>query len=738
MKKFNIFLASAFGMILSAGLGSCVSDDPFAGDGEGVVKMRMVINSDVTRAETDADPLRENCVIYISSQKGLIRKYKGLENLPENIALKSGKYVAEAWTGDSVPASFDKKFYRGYQPFDVTTGVTPVVLNCKIANVVASVNPAVLNSEDIKDWKVTISNSTGSLDFTKDNVTDAKGYFMMPFNTGKKVYESQLKYVITGKNATGKEFTKEGVITDVKKAHEYTLNIEYNPEYDEIGGSCVSVTIDTTEILVKSEVEILGAPAISGVGFDIEKQVYAEPGEFSDVIVKVSNFGSLHFLRLQTDDYRDFGLPQQEVGLMMLTDAAAQELNNAGLRWDVTENLHRGTIMTEVYFTADMLNRLPKREDEYVVSIMAEDSYGKATTVQLHIAVGEDAIVIADPVSIENPSSYDRTAIRSTVATIPLTIQSADAVNPGVRFRESGTTQWTEKSLAELKVSRRALTRSGSTVNIILRNLKPETHYEIQATANNGAFTSPSLYITTESCFTIPNASMEDWSNYSGNNKVILPAPGGERTFWDTGNHGSATLSKTLTEGSTVMFHSGSKSARLDSYFVGVLGMGKFAAGNLFVGEYLRTEDTDGVLSFGRKYDGSHPSALRVYANYRPGTASGKGANSSYIGDGELDKGQIYIALSTNPVEIQTKNASKLFDPNSSEILAYGEYTFEGNYGPDGSLQSLTIPINYYERAKQNKSVYLIIVCTASKYGDYFCGGEHSLMYLDDFELIYE
>jgi hypothetical protein len=30
------------------------------------------------------------------------------------------------------------------------------------------------------------------------------------------------------------------------------------------------------------------------------------------------------------------------------------------------------------------------------------------------------------------------------------------------------------------------------------------------------------------------------------------------------------------------------------------------------------------------------------------------------------------------------------------------------------------------------------VVCSSSKYGDYFTGGDGSIMYLDDFSLIYD
>ena len=36
------------------------------------------------------------------------------------------------------------------------------------------------------------------------------------------------------------------------------------------------------------------------------------------------------------------------------------------------------------------------------------------------------------------------------------------------------------------------------------------------------------------------------------------------------------------------------------------------------------------------------------------------------------------------------------------------------------------------------KPTHIIVVCSSSKYGDYFTGGDGSIMYLDDFSLIYD
>ena len=156
--KRNLIYLVASALAGGALLSSCANEEPF-GDGDGCLNMKMVLNHTITRSGEDVtdQSLADKATVYISGAKGLMYKYKGVENVPASLALKSGSYVAEAWTGDSVSASFDKKFYRGYQNFDIRSGeTTNVVLNCKIANVVASVAPSADFSAVVKDYKVTV------------------------------------------------------------------------------------------------------------------------------------------------------------------------------------------------------------------------------------------------------------------------------------------------------------------------------------------------------------------------------------------------------------------------------------------------------------------------------------------------------------------------------------------------------------------------------------------------------
>ena len=52
------------------------------------------------------------------------------------------------------------------------------------------------------------------------------------------------------------------------------------------------------------------------------------------------------------------------------------------------------------------------------------------------------------------------------------------------------------------------------------------------------------------------------------------------------------------------------------------------------------------------------------------------------------------------------------------------------------SWTNIDVPMEY--RSSDRKPKYIIVTISASKYGDYFTGGEGSTLYMDDFSLIYE
>lgn len=731
------FAACAIGA--ASAMVSCVSDEPFSNE-EGALKVKMVINNDLTRAETDNIDLGASTVLYISNSKGLIRKYQGQENIPDRIPLQGGHYLAEAWAGDSVSASFDKKFYQGSQEFDIAGADTEITLRCGIANVVASINKQTVDAIDVSDLKITIGHSRGTLDFTADNI-EAKGYYMMPST------DKDLKYTISGVNADGVNFSLDGTIPEVKKGHEYILNISNNPTYDEIGGAFLTVTIDDRVIEVNSEVTILGRPAITGDdGLDISKQIYAPRGSFKDATIKIKAFGSLSHIYINSDQSEALGLPSAEIDLLNMTSEATAAVKAKGIEWETIANAEKNTVTGYVYLKAAYLNSLS--DGQYQFTLTAHDSYGKYTPALIRIGVGEGSQVIDDPVVLDDiHASGDMMSVLARRATLTGRVIDASKV-PSLQFRESGTEAWTSVELnGATEKQRRVHKAAGQQFKVELKGLKPGTRYEYRAVTDGWA--SESMFLTTESLFEIPNASFEDWSTYradvflAGEKDVVFPGTGSTRSFWDSGNEGAASAGKTLTNKSADMSHSGSFAARLASD----QALGILAAGNVFAGTYVKTDRTNGVLSLGREFNGSHPDKVAVWANYRPGTVDiVKSGNESYLdfAKGDNDHGQIYVALTTGPIEIRTNPSNRKLFPNKDgdedreKVIAYGEVTWKGAFGPDGQLQKVEVPLTYFAGAKTAKPTHLVIVCCASKFGDFFSGSSKSVLYLDDFELVYE
>ncbi|MDE6017345.1 MAG: DUF4493 domain-containing protein [Muribaculaceae bacterium] len=754
-------------LTMTAMMQSCSMEAPFESK-EGVLKMKLSINSDLTRAVVEDPELDEKCVVYISNDKGLVFKEKGLSNVPDQITLRQGHYLAEAWTGDSVPASFDKKFYYGKESFDVTSGTTEVQLTCKIANVVASVNKNSIDDTQVKNLHVGVSTSNGTLEFSKENFDD-KGYFMMPFDDENN-RESVLNISVDGENILGEPFHKEKVVENVKPGYEYIVRLSYDDTGDEPnGGGYLTMIIDEREVLVATTHEIFAAPSIQGVDFDIDKQIIGDAGKFvGDKRVKIVAFDEITSFTIECVDAGNLNLPAQAVDLKHCDDATIASLNSAGITWDKTvEDLednkegHKRQL-SYINFSEQYLNSLPERATEYRIVLSATDGTGhdgvsgKTTTKTLRIAVGEDAIVYEDPLVVDeafDPSN--QMAIGARRATLTATIKDETATGLGIQYREVGATEWIKAPASNAS----SKTRAQQKISVELLNLKPGTTYEYKAYADDFVASDfEAKRFTTESVFIIPNASMEDWSTYSastmlGKRTVILPGSTGDKdtSYWGSGNEGSATANKVVLDKSTDLKHSGTYSARLAS----TSAVGVIAAGNMFVGSYVRTDGTNGVLSLGREYNASHPSKVRVFANYRPGgNVKIKDGQEQFVGtlkSGGTDHGQIYIALTTEPIEIRTnpdnrnlfpsgpkKEDGKTDHPDYSKVVAYGQVTWDNAFGPDGGLEAIEIPFVYTDNARSLKPKYLCIVASASKYGDFFSGSDSSVMYLDDFELVYE
>ncbi|MDE5610693.1 MAG: PCMD domain-containing protein [Odoribacter sp.] len=299
----------------------------------------------------------------------------------------------------------------------------------------------------------------------------------------------------------------------------------------------------------------------------------------------------------------------------------------------------------------------------------------------------------------------------------------------GFEYKKASETNWT-------KVDPSLISHEGGNFSAKVTGLEPEQSYVCRA--YSGSSYGTELPFTTESATPLENASFDNWSTDEKNSKLWYPWGQGASSFWDTGNKGATTMGESNTmPSSDVAPGASGQSAYLSTKFVGIGSLGKLAAGNMFAGEYVKTDGTNGILNFGRSYT-SRPLRLKGMYKYKSAPISHTSSNNPDLSalKGQPDTCAMYIALidSKEPVEIRTKpSVRNLFNPKDPSVIAYAEYYSAENIT---SWQEFNLELEY--RATNRKPTYIVVVFSASKYGDYFTGGDGSVLQLDELKLEFE
>lgn len=723
IKSLGLLAVAASSMMLAG----CSADDLFGPrDGEGTLSLTASIGNDVkVVSRADADQLRadygESLLLWITKPgEGPVRQYNGIDNVPTDpVTLHSGSYVAEAWAGDSVAASFDKKYFKGYTPFEITNGnSTAVEVKCNIANVVVSLSFDESVDAALKSWTVTVANGEESI--TYEGHDARKGYFMMP----KKADNEKLTLTLEGTASNGDAYSQTADIEAPKGGYEYKVNFSHTPGSFNDGGAFFTITVDETEIVVEDELVITLAPEIFGIDFDIAQEQAAATGEMGRKCVFISAVDRLSSLTIESANLQHY-LGSSTADVFSLSESALARLAAAGINFMTYKNEAGEINRVRVNFEADFTNNLVSGLHTFkFIAGDNGDGTEKTSEATLSLRLSNAAVELQEATDV----SY-------TTTTFVATIVKPDELtgNVGFNYREKGASDWIFV----------AGTNNGTTLTATVDNLKFGTPYEYCAVA--GGYTSPAKELTTLTPPQLPNASFEQTSTAS--DKALMFSADPNDFYWDSGNHGSQKMSKNVTEVTTKYFHSGKQGLCLHSQFVGFGALGKFAAGNIFVGKYLATEGMDGVLGWGRPFNCPiRPKALKVWARYEPVNITHDDTSAlPSVSKGDPDNGIVYIALVTDqtmsynseswPQIVKTSSSSRqLFNPSGSNVVAYGEHVFTSATTEPG-LVEITIPLNDVNPSLTVSNI--IIVASASRYGDYFVGGNGSLLYLDDFELVY-
>lgn len=730
MKKEILLIIS-----LASLLGACRQEERYLDEGKGMLCLQVTMDETVdvvSRASVgseEAEALKEDCKVRIYENDKLIRKYSSWSAVPEKIDLAAGSdYKVRVVAGDSVSASFDKKYYEGVEPFSVTNGnTTSVEVNCNIVNTLVKVNftkemKTYLSSGNVN---VAVDANEGGLDYawSEENQDVPVGYYMLP--NGKEY----LTCVFTATTKSGKKITQTDVIQAAKSATLYTLTYAPSTETPERptdeGGGFFTLKVDETPLKTQEEeVNIYRRPVVKVMSDGAE--VSTDAPWFISLNATVSPEMTLTGSSVLTTATAEGSLLEKlgfQGSIDLLSEETASSLQQKGITLTVPTQASGRQIVMD---WGNSWTELLKEEAIYSLKYTLADENGKQSTLDWEIVVSDMDVQTTDIPRFETWA--DRTVFYGEVID---SHTPEDGTVFSFQYRKKGDETWSQNIPATL---------SGQTIKSdVVKGLTPGTTYEYRILEDTKV-SNIVCEVTTEEALALPNSGFENWS---GDVPKLIYGEG-ESMFWDSGNHGSQKVSKNVTTPDSSVRHSGSYSAKLSSIYANMLGIGQFAAGNIFIGQYLETQmdglTGHGVLGLGRPF-ASRPLALKGYIRYVSGIVDRGGDK---IPNDTQDKGIIYAALTDGDGEeyngtywsfvIKTKE-SKFFDKDGANVVAYGDKIWESSTEGEG-MHEFIIPFEY--KSMERIPNRIMLVAAASQFGDYFQGSTGSVMWLDDLELIYE
>ena len=652
--------------------------------GEGAVRLGVVTRT----AESSAIDAETPVVIKIykveDEEQQLIRRYTSVNDVPETLALLAGNYVAKVQVGDKQAVSFDNKYYYGEAEFAVEAGVvTPVTVDCKLLSTVVSVAYDASVTEKLSEGYFTTvaiaesydADAIESGDVLSLKYTESKdGYVIMPEG------QTSLYWHFEGTHPEEGDIVKEGLIENIKPAAKYTITFKYSK--DAPGNLVFEATVDESVEEFDDTIIFSPDPTVLGDGFDMtEMQLSTVSRRYN-----VASLATIDVMKVTID----------------------------GEEYNLLESAPAGITVTKIddlTYTVDVANSFfnSVTGGEQTLLFHIEDVDGGKKTQPIEYKVQG-----ITPITDDEFSLWFGTATFNAVV-----LDNATSVK--VAYSADGS-QW-----AEVEATK------GSD-NMYTANVKADfgvnTAYTYKLVID-GVDAGKSLSITTPAGAQIPNGDMERWHTASW----VLPYGQGDTPFWLTGNEGGNMVGATLTQSSSDVRPgtAGTKSAYLKSQFASLMGIGKFAAGNLFTGTFS-LNGMDGIVTFGRDFAfTAKPKSLSFWMKNNEGTIN----EGSHASGTDIYTIMVLITDGTT-FAVNTKDTSTFLNVtelnNLPGVIGSGYMS-----GSDSRAEwtEETINITYREDMSNVKPKKIIVSFTPSGYGDYFCGSTSSWMYVDDIVLNY-
>lgn len=374
----------------------------------------------------------------------------------------------------------------------------------------------------------------------------------------------------------------------------------------------------------------------------------------------------------------------------------------------------------------DLSNLVPliltvtQEEDDHVFKLDITDANGKTATATC---------------------TFHRAAVTVSVSDVDLWANTATVTVEGgseLAYRVKGTENWNTLTATDgiytiAPVWSEGTNEAGLAVYTLTEGtgIFAGNTYEFQV---DGTLVK-SADFTAEDGDVIPNGDMSGWSWKDEEKTIQYPNASGE-SFWDTGNNSITANLYTNADGVAYL-----KPANA------VFG---YAPGNLYTGDFEKTELLKGTAKFGKVYPWTaRPSAIKVRYKANVGLINNPGTSDPWKDaiKGKQDTTRIYAVVTDWTAQhhvvsgLGTPEGS--WDPTDpSTVSEEGSiigYAILDIVASQAEFTDVEIPFVWYDKAaKPTEGNYsLVISCATSKRGDYLTGGADNELYVDNFEWVY-
>ena len=618
-----------------------------------------------------------------NEEQKLIRRYDSMNDVPEYMALLAGDYVAKVQVGEKRAVSFDEKYYYGEAEFSVVKSeVVNVTVDCKIQSTIVCVNYDQTIAEKLSEGYFTTvaiaesydSDAIATGDVLSLTYTETRdGYFVLPEG------QTSLFWHFEGTHPVEGDLMKEALIENVKPSAKYTITLKYSK--DAPGHLIIEATVDETLETIDDVIIFSPDPTLLGDGFDIgETQLSTQSRRYN-----IASLASIRTMKMAVD----------------------------GVEYNLLESTPAGVTLTKIddmTYTLDI--------DAEFFSAVAGGEQPVAFTIEDVDGGKMNKSIMYKVQGVMPLATSDYDLWFGSVTFKAIVLDSASSVK--IAYSTDGAT-WTEVD---------AVAGANNTYTAAGSNFAAEKNYSYKLVVDS-VDAGKTLAHQTAAGAQIPNGDMERWSQPTW----WLPYGDGDAAFWLTGNEGGNMAGATLTQPSDDVRtgSTGAKSAYLKSQKASVMGIGKFAAGNLFTGTFSMS-GLDGIVTFGRDFKfTAKPQSLSFWMKNNEGTIN----EGSHASGADIYTIMVLITDGTT-YAVNTKDESTFLKldklGNTPGIIGYGYLT-----GSDSRAEWTmeTINITYREDMKSVKPKKIVVSFTPSGYGDYFCGSTSSWMYVDDIVLNY-